>query len=213
MRRSCKRGVDGSLIRARRAKHERKGLEAFFTSQNEVRYSEVLTGATAVVAGLFLSLFAALRVESPQPFGIWGQAIYSPLTFGSIGLLLLICGAGIVMFALANRETKLENSVASSTDEHSEVDSLQGAESPKGIRRMFGPGSKLGSVAFIQSLVLVALYAGFVQEYESNLTLQIWVRSNFPVGQSVLNWESVLVLSVSLGLLLLQFLPGRFLSE
>ncbi len=78
---------------------------------------------------------------------------------------------------------------------------------------MFGPGSKLGSVAFIQSLLLVALYAGFVQEYESNLTLQIWVRSNFPVAETVLNWENVLILSVSLGLLLLQFLPGRFLSE
>jgi len=78
---------------------------------------------------------------------------------------------------------------------------------------MFGHGSKLGSVAFIQGLVLVALYAGFVQEYESNLTLQVWVRSNFPVGQLVLNWEGVLILSASLGLLLLQFLPGRFLSE
>ena len=78
---------------------------------------------------------------------------------------------------------------------------------------MFGQGSKLGIVAFIQGLVLVALYAGFVQEYESNFTLQIWVRSNFPVGQSVLNWESVLILSVAMGLLLLQFLPGRFFSE
>jgi len=117
------------------------------------------------------------------------------------------------MFALANREAKPENPMASSTDEHSEVDSSRGAKAPNVRRWMFGPGYKLGSVAFIQSLLLVALYSGFVQEYESNLTLQIWVRSNFPVGQSVLNWESVLILSVSLGLLLLQFLPERFLSE
>lgn len=205
--------VDGSLIRARRAKHERKGLEAIFTSQNHVRNSEVLTGAVGVVAGLFLSTFAAFRAEAPQALGAWGRAIYSPLAFGSIGVLLLICGVGTVMFALANRETRLENSIATSTDEDSEVDSLQGAEGPRRRRRMFGPGSKLGSVAFIQSLLLVALYAGFVEEYESNLTLQIWARSNFPFAETVLNWESVLILSVSLGLLLLQFLPGRFLSE
>jgi len=164
--------VDGSLIHARRAKHERRGLEAIFTSQNHVRNSEVLTGAVGVVAGLFLSTFAAFQAEAPQALGAWGQAIYSPLLFGSIGVSLLICGVGTVMFALANRETRLENSMASSTHEHSEVDSPQGAEGPKGRRRMFGPSSKLGSVAFIQSLVLVALYAGYVQEYESNLTLQ-----------------------------------------
>ncbi len=202
-----------SLIRARRAKHERKGLEAIFTSQSHVQNSEVLTGAVGIVAGLFLSTFAAFRAEAPQSLGAWGQAIYSPLSFGSIGVLLLICGVGTVMFALANRETKLENSMASSTDEHSEVDSPKSMEGPKGRRRMFGPGSKLCSVAFVQSLVLVVLYAGFVQEYESNSTMQIWIRSNFPVGQSVLNWEGVLILSGSLALLLLQFLPGRFLSE
>ena len=201
------------MIRARRAKHERKGLEAIFTSQKHVRNSEVLTGAVGVVAGLFLSTFAASRAEPPQALGAWGQAIYAPLAFGSIGVLLLICGVGTVMFALANREAKPENPMASSTDEHSEVDSSRGAKAPNVRRWMFGPGYKLGSVAFIQSLLLVALYSGFVQEYESNLTLQIWVRSNFPVGQSVLNWESVLILSVSLGLLLLQFLPERFLSE
>jgi hypothetical protein len=205
--------VDDSLIRARRGKHERKGLEAIFTSENHVRNSEVLTGVAGVVAGLFLSIFAAFQAEDSQALGAWGQSIYSPLAFGAIGVLLLICGVGTIMFALVHHEIDLENPIVSSADEHSEVDSSRSAESPEGRRWMFGPGSKLGNVAFIQSIVLVALYAGFVQEYESNLTLQIWVLSNFPVGQSVLNWESVLILSVSLGLLLLQFLPGRFFSE
>ena len=205
--------VDASLIHARRLKHERKGLEAIFTAQSSRRNSEVLTGALGVVAGLFLSTFAVLQGGVHRALGAWGQAIYSPLAFGSIGLLLLICGTGTIKFALTNREAKLENSMASSTDEHSETDSPQGTERLRGRPTMFGQGSKLGSVAFIQGLVLVALYAGFVQEYESNLTLQVWVRTNFSVGQPVLSWEGVLVLSASLGLLLLQFLPGRFLSE
>ena len=164
--------VDRSLIRARQGKHERKGLEAIFTSQNNVRNSEVLAGVAGVVAGLFLSIVAAFQAEDPQALGAWGQSIYSPLAFGSIGVLLLICGVGTIIFGLVHHETSLENRIAPSADEHSEVDSSRSDGSAKGRRWIFGPGSNLGSVAFIQSLVLVALYAGFVQEYESNLTLQ-----------------------------------------
>src|SRR5437879_13850897 len=83
----------------------------------------------------------------------------------------------------------------------------------KGQDECFGPGSRIGAIAFVQSVALVALYSGFVQEFESNATMQGWIRSNFPVGQSLLSWEGVLILSVSLGLLLVQFLPGRVLSE
>ena len=201
------------MIRARRAKHERKGLEAIFTSQTHVRNSEVLTGVIGIVAGLFLSTFAAFPEEVGQSLGAWGQAIYSPLSFGSIGVLLLICGAGTIIFAVTSHGTKLQNSMMPHADERSVLDSQRSVEGLKERPKMFGPGSKLGIVALIQGLVLVALYAGFVQEYDSNVTLQLWVRSNFPVGQSVLNWEGVMILSVSLGLLLLQFLPGRFFSE
>lgn len=204
--------ADDLLIRARRAKHDRKGLEAIFTSESHIRSSEVLTGAIGIVAGLFLSTFAAFPAEARQALGAWGQAIYSQLSFGSIGVLLLICGAGTIMFVFTNRDTRLDNSMTSSTDERSGLDSRQGVEGLK-ERQMFGPGYKLGIAALIQSMVLVALYGGFVQEYDSNFTLQLWVRSNFPVGQSILNWESVMILSVSLGLLLLQFLPGRLFSE
>lgn len=178
-----------------------------------MRNGDVLTGAVGIFAGLFLSTFDAFPAETHQTLGAWGQAIYSPLAFGSIGVMLLICGAGTVMFAFTNHETKLENSMASSNNEQSGLDSPQSVDRLKRRQRMFGPGSKLGIVAFIQGLVLVALYAGFVQEYESNFTLQVWVLSNLPVGQLILNWETVMTLSIALGLLLLQFLPGRFLSE
>ena len=116
------------------------------------------------------------------------------------------------MFAVRNHDTNLENSMRPSADERTGFYFRQGVEGLK-ERQMFSPGSKLGIVALFQGLVLVALYSGFVQEYNSNFTLQLWVGSNFPVGQSFLNWESVMILSVSLGLLLLQFLPRRFFSE
>lgn len=190
----------------------RKGLEAIFSSQEAGREREVLTGAVGILAGLFLSIVAIFRTDAPQALGLLANAVYSSLAFGALGVLLLICGGGTITFALA-RESKLLNRTGSPVDRVSEVDAIGDAVSHSGSRRMFGPGSKMGAVAFIESLVLVALYSGFVQEFESNVTMQIWVRSNFPVGQYLLNWEGVLVLSVCLGLLLLQFLPGRFFSE
>ncbi|OLE59425.1 MAG: hypothetical protein AUG17_02735 [Crenarchaeota archaeon 13_1_20CM_2_53_14] len=200
----------GLLKRANGRKRERKGLEAIFTSHKKGMKVEILTGAGGIITGLFLSVFALLRVDAPQALGPWGDTIYSALTLGSLGALLLICGGGTITFAVLHRETKLRNTFASpSTD----VDSLGFAKDHDTTQRMFGPGSRIGVVALIQSVVLVALYSGFVQEFESNLTMQSWIRSNFPIGQSLLNWEGVLILSVSLALLLLQFLPGRFLSE
>src|SRR5260370_4031616 len=145
--------VDCSLNRARRGKHQRKGLEAIFTSQNNARNSEVLAGVVSVVAGLFLSIVAAFEAEDPQALGAWGQSIYSPLAFGSIGVLLLICGVGTIIFALEHHETSLENQIALSADEHSEIASSRSDGSAKGRRWIFVAGSKLNSLAFIRILV------------------------------------------------------------
>jgi len=115
-----------------------------------------------------------------------------------------------MIFAIAHRETKLHDTSASPTND---LDPLGFEKDRKGTRRMFGPGSRIGGIAFIQSVAIVTLYSGFVQEFESSATMQSWVRPNFPIGQPLPSWESVLILSVSLGLLLVQFLPGRVLSE
>ncbi len=198
------------ITRANRRRRERKGLEAIFTSQKEGMKIEILTGAAGIMAGLFLSVVALFRADAPQALGPWGDTIYSALTFGSLGALLVICGGGTIMFATAHRETKLQTTSASPT---SDLDPLGVEKDHEGTGRMFGPGSRIGAIAFVQSVALVALYSGFVQEFESNATMQSWIKSNFPVGQSLLSWEGVLILSVSLSLLLVQFLPGRALSE
>jgi len=203
-----------SLIRAnRRRERGRGGLGAIFTSQNDGRTARVLTGVAGIVAGLFLSVLAVFRVEDPQAMGLWANAIYSSLSFGSLGILLLLCGSGTIIFDFTDNRRRQDASMASTIDEHFEVDFPTDAKGPNRMRRMFGPDSKMGATAFIETVALVVLYSGFVQEFDSNLSMQTWIRSNFPIVQSVLNWEGVLILSVSLGLLLLQFLPGRFLSE
>ncbi len=203
-------GENGALAQVNRRSRERKGLEAIFTSQKEGMKIEILTGAAGIMAGLFLSVVALFRADAPQALGPWGDTIYSALTFGSLGALLVICGGGTIMFATADRETKLQTTSASPT---TDIDPLGVKKDHEGTGRMFGPGSRIGAIAFVQSVALVALYSGFVQEFESNATMQSWIRSNFPVGQSLLSWEGVLILAVSLGILLVQFLPGRALSE
>ena len=107
-------------------------------------------------------------------------------------------------------QTKLQTTSVSPTDD---LDLLGFEKDHEGTRRMFGPGSRIGAIAFVQSVAIVALYSGFVQEFESSATMQTWVRSNFLIGQSLLSREGVLILSVLLRLLLVQFLPGRVLSE
>ena len=185
------------MIRAsRRRKSGLRGLQAIFTSQNDGRTTKILTGAAGIVAGLFLSILAVFRVEDPQALGAWANAIYSSLSFGSLGILLLICGGGTIIFAFRDNRTRQDSSKASRIDEHSEVDSSTDSKAPNRTLRMFGPASKMGAAAFIQSVALVVMYSGFVQEFESNLSMQTWIRSNFPVGQSVLNWEGVLILSI-----------------
>lgn len=187
----------GSLTRVSRRSRERKGLEAIFTSKEPAIKREVLGGAVGMLAGLLLAILAILRTDEPQTLGPLANVVYSALTFGALGALLLISGGGTIVFGFASRESRQSIRIAS----------------PLETQQKLGPGSRISAVAFIQSLVLVTLYSGFVQEFESNMTMQVWLRSNFPVGQSVLNWEGVLIFSVSLGFLLLQFLPGRYFSE
>lgn len=204
---------NGSFVHDHRRGRERKGLEAIFSSPEAGRGREILTGTAGVLAGLVLSILALLLTNAPLALRLPTDVVYSGLAFGALGILLLICGGGTIAFALSQRESNLSNRIASPLEGHSEVDALGDTVGRREPRRIFGPGSRIGVVAFIQSLVLVVLYSGFVQEYESNSTMQIWVRSNLSVGQSVLNWEGVLILSVSLGILLLQFLPRGFFSE
>ena len=166
-----------------------------------------------MVVGLVLTIFALFRTEAPRVVGPLGSSLYSSLTLGALGALFLICGGGTLTFFVARRESRLSKDPVLRIDGPSEVDDFVGVSGPNESQKMFRSSPRIGALAFVQSLVLVALYSGFVQEFESNKSMQIWAQSNFPVGQSVLNWAGVLLLSVSLGVLLLQFLPGRFFSE
>lgn len=209
--RSMQFGESSSLARANDRRRERKGLEAIFSSQKPGKEKELFAGGAGIIAGLLLSILAIFRTGFSQVLGPFGDTVFSGLAFGAVGVLLLICGGGTVIFATARRESDKSNPVRSGHDNNSHV--LEVFAAGTGTHGMFDSSSRTGVVAFVQSLLLLVLYSGFVQEFESNLTMQIWLQSNFPIGHSVLNWESVLILSVALGIVLLQFLPGRYFSE
>jgi hypothetical protein len=202
---------NGSLAHANRRSREHRGLDAIFSAEKPRSEKELLTGSIGIIAGLLLLILAIFRTFSPEVLGPFSDAVYSSLAFGAVGIILLICGGGTITFAIAQRKSNHSQPLRSDRDNSSSI--LGGIEAHTGTRGMFGASSKIGALAFVQSLVLVVLYSGFVQEFESNTTMQIWLQSNFPVGQSVLNWESVLILAIFLGLLLLLFLPGRYFSD
>jgi hypothetical protein len=203
-------GESSSLAHANGRSRERRGLEAIFSSHEHRGERELLAGSAGIIAGLLLSIIAILRTDSSQavPFV---DSVYSSLSFGAVGVILLICGSGTITFTISQRDSKQSRSMRSEID--NSASTLGDRDVHTGTRGTLGASSRIGAVAFFQSLVLVILYSGFVQEFESNTTMQIWLQSNFPVGQSVLNWEGVLILAVFLGIVLLQFLPGRYFSE
>jgi hypothetical protein len=204
-------GESSSLAHANRRSRERRGLESIFSSQKTGRERELLAGTAGIIVGLLLSIVAILRTDFPEALGPFVDSVYSSLSFGAVGIILLICGGGTITYAIVQRKSNHLQPLRSERDNSSSI--LGGLEAHTRTRGMFGASSRIGALAFVQSLVLVVLYSGFVQEFESNTTMQIWLQSNFPVGQSVLNWESVLILAIFLGLLLLLFLPGRYFSE
>ena len=200
-----------SLAHANRRSRERRGLEAIFSSQRTGRERELLAGTAGIIVGLLLSILSIIRTDVPEALGPFVDSVYSSLSFGAVGIILLICGGGTITFAIAQRESKQSKPIRSDVD--NSAITLGDREVYTETRGMLSASSRIGAVAFFQSLLLVVLYSGFVQEFESNTTMQIWLQSNFPAGQSVLNWEGVLVLAVFLGIVLLQFLPGRYFSE
>src|SRR5438105_14862060 len=90
-------------------------------------------------------------------------------------------------------QTKLQTTSVSPTDD---LDLLGFEKDHEGTRRMFSPGSRIGGIAIVQSVAIVALYSGFIQEFESSATMQTWVRSTILIGQSLVSRAGVLILAL-----------------
>src|SRR6266571_5353129 len=179
-----------------------KGVDAIFSSASEHRPASFLVGVLGIVTGVALWFTILLDLEYKRFLGPSETDSYLTLFLASIGLILVLVGAGIC-------------TVSSISTAPTEEKALEGyPELAKPSRRILPMSNmRFALFAFIQSFVISALYAGLVEEYQSNLTMQQWVRLVFPTAKYILNGETVLVLSTLLGLITAQFLPGRLLAE
>lgn len=60
--------------------------------------------------------------------------------------------------------------------------------------------------------MLLIFYAGFVQDYLSNLYLQSWIRATFPWGRYLLNYYAVLTVAAIVGFLMIWLIEKQRLE-
>jgi len=196
----------------------RKGVDAIFTPDREQRDARLLIGLAGIAVGIALWTTVALDSSYPNLFGASEIGSYASMTYASIGLVFVISGAGIwktyyVLRSPHRNDPPLDTEKRTSNDAILSMrGSLQGYGEPRaGI--LSSKNLNLGLIAFIQSCVMLSLYSGLADEYHSNLSMRLWVSSIFPYGGLVLSWEAVLATAALLGLIVVQFLPGKALAE
>jgi hypothetical protein len=198
-----------------------KGVGAIFSSAEDQTHIAFLIGVLGIVAGIIFWTAVILDAEYARLFGTSVAGSYLSLFMASLGLILVICGAGICKVSLTSTPVSegksmdtpdIRSRVSVQSEQESPLKGHPGlADASSGI--LSTPNAKFGLVAFIESSAIAALYSGLVEEYQSNLSMQQWVRLVLPAGRYFLSWETVLVLSTLLGLITIQFLPGRILAE
>lgn len=165
-------------------------------------------------------IIVGLQSQFPSPFGPLKIGSYLSMLLSSLGLYLVVVACGICLSFSIFRSTATTRaqSVDASTSQDPRIDfdpSLgrpKASSDPRG-RIELSRNLRFGILAFLQSSIVLALYTGLADEYESNLGMRLWIRSRFPFGQYLLNWWIALILAGVLGLLLVQFLPGRRFAE
>lgn len=203
-----------------------KGVQAIFTSRNKRRGNIV-----AIVGLLAIGIGAALWMRSVQGLNgslspvILSQLVSPSLIPASLGFLAVLAGVGLCTYSIVLRRGKLEHykddndfsELEVSTEQRDRyldlaADSEIGEDPPAGRLARRGL-SRTHAVAIVQSLTLMALYGGLVQEYNSNISMQAWIRANFALGGYLLNYNTMLVVAGVLGVLMFQFLPGGRFSD
>jgi hypothetical protein len=196
----------------------RKGVDAIFTPDREQRDARLLIGLAGIVVGITLWTTVALDSSYPNVFGASEISSYASITYASIGIVFVISGAGICKTYYALRSPHRTDPALDTeklTSNHAILsvrESLQDYGEPRaGV--LASTNLKFGLIAFIQSCIMLSLYSGLADEYHSNLSMRLWVSSIFSYGGLVLGWEAVLATAALLGLIVVQFLPGKALAE
>lgn len=134
----------------------------------------------------------------PRIFVAFAISSYAFMVLSSIGIILVISGAGM---CLAFSSWNATRNIGKASP------SVRAEKSKKGL---FATKSLMyGFVAFLQSCIAITLYSGLAGEYQSNSSMQLWLSSIFPPSQILMSNEALFATASLLGLLTVQFLPGQ----
>ena len=180
-----------------------------------------MVGLLALAGGAAIWIRAFQNLRASGGVAISPEVVSSTLTLVSLGMLIALSGVGLCIYSVAVRRRSLrghgigssaysnEASLRSRSVSSSTGELLESIENSNSTRR----GSKPVFAALVQSLVLVALYAGLVEEYVANASMQHWVHANFALGGYVLNYDGVLIVAGLLSVLVFQFLHKNRFSK
>lgn len=143
-----------------------------------------------------------LASTDPRIFGGFAVSLYAFLVLSSLGIVLVIPGAGLCLtFSFRGLTRNFGKSPLTVPTER-----IDGG-------LFAGKNLRYGFIAFLQSSIVLTLYSGLTAEYESNSSMQLWLRSIFPPSQVLLSNEAIFITAGLLGLLIVQFLPGQAFAE
>ncbi len=189
----------------RQKKLEKKGVDALFSREEEKGRPGPFIGSLAILLGVALWTVNIAGVQSPNYFGPGGLDSYTLLVLAPLGLLFVVCGAGL---SLSSRSIPgLQPGEALTPD-------LEGAAKPPSPTRQNSITSlRLGIAVFLESFLVVTLYAGVLDEYQSNLRMRDWVRRTLPTVEVLLSYEALIITSGIISILIIQFLPGQAFNK
>ena len=177
-----------------------KGIHALFTprktrSKRNEAIGLLVAGTGALVWALALLVF----------FGSAQTMIVADRTSSSIILLsiaLPLIASGSTVFAYSRGSKHEEEEIEDSDSIVREVEALakQGNDLPPDLKtslEMKKGLSRLSTLAFIEGVVIIALYIGLLREYDSSLYMQVWLQANLPVATFFLN-DNVFFLMVGI---------------
>ncbi len=202
------------------------GVQSIFTTERaRNRNALPALGLLAVGGGVTIWIWALRNFDTSNGIDISQSVASSALTLASLGMLIVLTGTGLCAYSFAARKARMgrrtmglsvrsNESAFGLTNELSSRDTStrQSLDSTWNLRSTHRV-SKTFLVAVVQSSVFIASYVSLVAEYETNLRIQSWVQTNFPLARGLLNYYVVLLLTGLLGVLLIQFFPRKHFSE
>ncbi len=198
-------------------------MQAIFTPASDLTGRlEVALGGVVMGLGVLFWAVSLRSLSDAVNIGILSDTRNLSEFFQPLAIVLVTGGVGLCSYSLAVRRARQENyrieaavyELQTLVEGKTSSTSLIPEARPPGKTAMTRGHqfhfSKVFAAALVEGVLLILAYSGLVQEYNSNLNMQSWVRANFGIAGYVLSYNTVLLLVAGLlGYLIFQ-LATRF---